>query len=706
MFKTAKSPLISVLVGCLLSQMSNLAVINIAVADTNSPSAKYSGSLIDQLDPNDACAWWNTTNPDNCTGGSTSGPTGPVSITGGTGISTSTGSGNADTWNWAGDPAWNSGSDNGIYNSDPYSSGGTFGGGGMYSPPQMGFLEKQLYSVISADYTAAVVQDMNGHGLWDSEAQDQVADEIISRYSRYSAGWGVMASGGIYLLDYLFLDKWRLPGAWYAGSVVGMGVGTGAAMIGESFKVMQNQMAMLLELMELYGELPSNISQRSNELSVALGWSLLGGSAGTFVNRMLALQAAGLPAAGAGAAAGTGAAAGAGVAVGTAGAGIIAGETLLGQTGVATAKAAEKTAAELVVKTGFLKAAIEKFGATKVGEIMAKYSTVFKIGISTAFAAGANYAFTYELGHHYKKNFRKIAQVHEHNVLESFKNDANAKQTVWLILTKNVFKPDATDEALTPEEAKLYAAIVSQQIPLLHFGTHNEPDALFKQYKAPVKIPTAVTSTGVTVSPSDIDFGLGAPKPPVANNPNEIDKKLEILNIDLDLQQRLNFVKLVEGGMLMKGFLSPRDVETLETISIALNLSPPPKHAFKDNDVRAVWHDKYKALRDGMNGEVNRKVLAFSGAPKFEQNVPVGDLRNKSGEIMMEEFFKPEQVALRAFADKIKFNGVIEQKDYAKFDSIAPILEGEEKLKPVTTLPTNTTADGSPRAIPPGGRSF
>jgi hypothetical protein len=63
----------------------------------------------------------------------------------------------------------------------------------------------------------------------------------------------------------------------------------------------------------------------------------------------------------------------------------------------------------------------------------------------------------------------------------------------------------------------------------------------------------------------------------------------------------------------------------------------------------------------------------------------------------MEDFYKPEQVALRAFADSINYTGVIEQKDFAKFESIAPILEGEKKLPLVTKLPENITADGTPR---------
>ena len=92
-------------------------------------------------------------------------------------------------------------------------------------------------------------------------------------------------------------------------------------------------------------------------------------------------------------------------------------------------------------KTGFLKAAIARFGASKVGVFMASHTALFKIGINGFCRINLLMESLKPWAIHYKKYYRKMAKLHEHNVLESFKNNSDAKQAVWLILTKNTFVP-------------------------------------------------------------------------------------------------------------------------------------------------------------------------------------------------------------------------------------------------------------------------
>jgi len=112
-------------------------------------------------------------------------------------------------------------------------------------------------------------------------------------------------------------------------------------------------------------------------------------------------------------------------------------------------------------------------------------------------------------------------------------------------------------------------------------------------------------------------------------------------------------------------------------------------------------------LRDGLVGEVRKRVLAFAQAQGLSSqeaavlgtNLPPGDLRYRAGEIMMEDFYSPEQQLISKWAARSNLSGVIDQKDMDKFKDIAPYLEGEKKLPKDITLPPNITADGSPRSV-------
>jgi hypothetical protein len=670
-------------------------------------------SLINQLpNPGDKCAWWNTTNTASCTD--------QTSLV------------NSNPWEIGDDdPTWNyNGPDNGQWGgidpNSPFSNGNW--GGGTYTAPKLTFLEQQMWSAITANYTNEVVDDMQEYGIWDSDTEDTVADQVISKYSKYATAWAIGATAGEALLDFVFLDKWRASGAVVGPAISSLGL-SGLALMTESFQVMQMQITMLLEIMEVYGELPTNPTERANEASLAMTSGLVGPGLNLVISRALRIAAGAgappvsvLPVPGVGGGGlvppipmpNFGPSTGSVVdAVGSATA-----DTLMGKTGIANAAEVEKVVPAIMEKTGFLKAAIARFGATKVGAFMAAHSALFKIGASTAFAALTTYGITRAMGNHYKKYYRKLAKLHEHNVLESFKNNSDAKQAVWLILTKNAFRPDKADDALTAQDAKLYATIVSQQIPLLHNGKYSESETLFKQYKAGGEDPDKLKLTpkpegtpGVKPSPSptpNIFAGFGDPSPKDTPKPsNTIDIKLARLQRDLDLQQKLYFIKIIESGMLMKGFLSSRDNDTLENISIQLGVNPPPKLVLKDNDPRALVEARYKALRDGLVGEVRKRVLAFAQAQGMSSqeaavlgtNLPPGDLRYRAGEIMMEDFYSPEQQLISKWAARSNLTGVIDQKDLDKFKDIAPYLEGEKKLSKDITLPPNITADGSPRSI-------
>src|SRR5258708_3075548 len=105
------------LTGMLLVQLS---IGNLAMAAGEK-------SLIEQLpSPTEQCAWWNTTNPSNCTLTDQSIP------------------GNNDPWATGNnDPTWNyNGPDNGAWGgtdpNSPFSSGNW--GGGSYTTPKLTFL--------------------------------------------------------------------------------------------------------------------------------------------------------------------------------------------------------------------------------------------------------------------------------------------------------------------------------------------------------------------------------------------------------------------------------------------------------------------------------------------------------------------------------------------------------------------------------------
>jgi len=695
--------------GLILFLVAILSVqLSVGTALATAKAANVQSSpLIDQLNPTDKCAWWNTSNPAECTASTISIPM------------------NTDPWGLGDDdPSWNyNGPGNGNWGEDdpnsPFSTGNW--GGGTPST-DLGFVDRMLKSILTANYSDEVVEDMNEHGIWNSETQDAVADEIINKYSGYATSWSIGASAGIALLDYLFLGKWRGTGpiSGPISTVVGGGLILTAGM-GEAFNVMRMQISMLLEIMELYGELPSNPVQRSSEASLAMTTGLGGPALNLAVNRILKL----VPLAGAvppGApptlptfpldpgAAGAGAAPAAG--------NPFINETLIGQSGISASAEAEKAVPEIMAKSGLLSAATNRFGGKKVMEFLAAHTTLFKVAASTAFAAVTTYGITEYMGKHYKKKFRKLAKLHEHNVLEAFKNNSDAKQAIWLILTKDVFRKDKTDDALTDQDAKLYATIISQKIPLLHYGSYNEKEALFRQYKAsgedPEKLKVDEKPTKVVAAPTpkptpDIFGGFGGPitPSPTPKPMNEIDKKLARLNRDLDLQQKLYFIKLIESGMLMKGFLSSRDNETVETIGIELGINPPPKLVLKDNDPRKLVHAHYKALRDGLVGEVRKKVLAASVGASAQNvdaiaaKLPPGDLRYSAGEVIMEDFYNPEQQLINKWAERSNISGVIDQKDFANFKEIDPYLEGDKKITEKVVLPPTRTADGSPAAKKP-----
>jgi hypothetical protein len=302
--------------------------------------------------------------------------------------------------------------------------------------------------------------------------------------------------------------------------------------------------------------------------------------------------------------------------------------------------------------------------------------------------------------------------------LESFNNNGVAKDAVWLILTKFVFRPDNAAEALSTEDAKLYASIISQRIPLIHNGDYSESKVLFEQYrtaekpalsdllKAPSINPAAPGDSEVTPKSNGgqvVDFGPGAAGSSSTNQNklNDIDYDLLVLNRDLkDVQQKLYMVKLIESGMLMKGFLSPRDNKALETISVELGLAPDPKHPLKDNDPRMLVHSQYLAMRDGLYGEVRKKAMLMQNT-KAKASATSYLTSDKpahfSGEIILEDFFSPEEMAINQSAKRIQMTGLIDQKDYDKFDAIAPYLEGKKTLPPTTDLPPGP-ADGSKKA--------
>ena len=360
------------------------------------------------------------------------------------------GSTNPDPWNWGGDdPTWNYNSSN-----DPIWSGydNSSGYGSGYSQPQqMNFLERQLQGVLTQNYTSKVLDEINQVGIYNDETVDIVADRIINKYARHSMYYGVAASLGVSLMDYLFLDQWRLGSGVMGslGSYALYGAATSAVLIPESFAVMQQQLAMLLEIMELYGQLPANPYDRASEVSAAQNL-ILGVTAGnTFVSRLLGI----------------------GRVIGqkTPPTGedpipvVKATETVLEQTGLSSAQEAEKTSTEIVAKSGLETAATQKFGATKVGEWLAKQSPILKsaaaVTFSSALWAASSFISTKMLGNHYKRLYRKLSRFSQHNLIETLKDRPDAKHALWLILTKNVFKPKNAYDSLRVRKNKKFTLL-------------------------------------------------------------------------------------------------------------------------------------------------------------------------------------------------------------------------------------------------------
>ena len=176
------------------------------------------------------------------------------------------------------------------------------------------------------------------------------------------------------------------------------------------------------------------------------------------------------------------------------------------------------------------------------------------------------------------------------------------------------------------------------------------------------------------------------------------------LNRDLSDTEKFYFIRLVQAGMLMKGHISTSDSNALETISIALGVNFPPNRRPKDTDPLALKQKRYLMLMTGLNTEARMKVAAYEKAHGITSDVDIlkfestmdESLRVGSGEIILRDSFGPEQTLISQFQQRYQSRGIIDQKDYDKFQEISPYLEGVKKISLEGKLPAGSTADGSP----------
>jgi hypothetical protein len=649
------------LTGVLFLQFSvgNLVYSERAQADVQ----KLSG-LIGDLNPNDPCAWWNTTNPSNCTQGNANNNS-PTSST------------NPDPWNWGSgndDPIWNqTGPGNGSWD-DPT---GTFSSGWNSSgQPQFSWEMAPFKAIIGASYTKQVAEDMAAKNFWDENALASTADSIVKSSALLAGSLTVGATTGIYLLNAFFPVGWKtLLG--YGGTLFGETLANGAV-----------QIDMVLELMELYGQLPTEITLRQRKVSAVV--LLTVAEALTYKVGALKLKLADidnssefhLPPQGQTPSSqiiSDEGLATAGISRGQAD-GIMGGATIAeklnspapagGVVGDLNGVPLNTTFSNLFdnLFERFVPFMSKTYNSKFISYLRVCFQnlstmnkTIMLAGLLGVASGTITYFSTKIVGNHYKKVMILAAANDKLRGIRELQGSPDAESAMWLLLTKYVFRRDKITDAtnvednLTDDEKKLYAAIVSQEFPLVHSRFHDQAKALFKKYRtsasqplfaagdtnfiipmAPVNgLPTATDKPVVTNKPAptikDMFSEPSKDTPVVKNDPFpttwpvqdpkpagsanvkfsvEIDNELVRLRDHLHEAAKLYFIRVIYSGMLMKGYPTTDDATAIETIAIELGLTPPhtaTTNTLKSDDPRFLTKSRYENLISGLKLQVQQR---------------------------------------------------------------------------------------------------
>ncbi|MCC6278026.1 MAG: hypothetical protein IT289_08940 [Oligoflexia bacterium] len=457
--------------------------------------------------------------------------------------------------------------------------------------------------VLTKDYTRLVQESRSRNGYEDD---DTLADNLISSASKKAAAIG---AAGAVITSLIVKKNDNGTGIPDPGGI-GMGYGDLLAALGipmEAAALMIIQMSAVMQMASIYGELPPDDDDRVDLASIPFAMSLTSTAASRFVTEKI---------------------------ISGIGTRIAAQEVAALAAKNVGAKIAVESGAETVGIAVAAQAAAATAASTATGATsgwFSRYVTAampfIKVGVKAGAGAAISGVTTRILLNKAKKLYRTMAAARKAKVILAVRSEPKAKQAVWLLLTRHVFPTMVKANPKSLEDTRMYAAVVDQMMPLVRNGKWDELRAMNEDYRSRV-----IKSEDGTQARSVL-----------------IDEYLLALGKDLDLHARLYLVKLVLGGMLMKGGLEYADNQVLETMGVELMLYPPPKVSFamfRPNDPRLDARGRFLQLKQEMQQSVAKAeaLRAEAQAASGKKTNVVVAKRGRAGQIIFEDWYQSEKV--------------------------------------------------------------
>lgn len=375
--------------------------------------------------------------------------------------------------------------------------------------------------IFITDYTR-VISNLRASGYYGDD--DKMADELIKHHAQKAAWIGGLTATVPALIKILLGTV--NPTAGNIGYGVSFAVG-GMADLGTLFK---QQSTMILKLAEIYDQLPYDEDERVDIATYPFGTAL----AGAIINKVIAVQILKLGAE----ALVTPASAAQWVAEAAAKVAAQGGDAnaVVNAARVAAQNPGGKAAADGFITAFILKKLLPYAGNMEAQLTLAVRGLSFTMRSFLAFALvyGLNKKATEYLGKRAKMFFKaKRVPMLGKNIF-NLSNDYKAKAVLWILLTKNVFPK------MDLESAKMYAAILHTQMPLIKTDKIDEREAIFADYEK--------------------------------HQDKLIEKYLNDLNYKLSINAKLYLMKLLLSGIYMKSQPTFEDDMLISSTAARLDL--------------------------------------------------------------------------------------------------------------------------------------
>ncbi|MBK9294941.1 MAG: hypothetical protein IPM57_10975 [Oligoflexia bacterium] len=567
----------------------------------------------------------------------------------------------SDPWSIGGDQGtgWSGGwtSDPSL-GTDPYSLGWGSGMGYTTLNPMddLGAYILQASGVLNYPYYQDIRELKKSRSYTND---DEIAEQIIKKASISAGSWGALAS----ILFALAPLNPKLNPSSGSASGWGIGIGIGLVLGGEFLAVFKTQSEMILKLAALYGELPDTPQARASLLNTTLaiatgigtGTTLFQSKLTKYLEKRFGLlvvnSAKGvinqIPTT-------------AFQQVVSEGAQAATAKVIANQIPAAvqqsfikevTFEATERAAMQGLIDRAASEGAQVTVTKTAARGVLAKIrfsDDTKKLGagllagfISAGIAYGINALPTMWIGNNAKAKFKADRAARTAEAVVQVKSSPIIRKTLWMILTRDVFK------RIPNKELQLsYAQAVATEIPLIKNNQVDEYKEIAEEFNQNTKQICANTKAKVAIRRDLDEKAVGdktviltddfdTPKMDEDCDPKSIktvsvaiDKNLvTIKRLDVNTEAKIYFLKLILAGMYQKGTLDADDYKSLDAVAIMLGLMPPPNVQVARNDKRLVDIGRYLSLLAEMDKAAYTKEIILAKAESIKNS---GDENKKN----------------------------------------------------------------------------